>query len=107
MEILDDPDREFIITDFLKLEVLPKPCFFGNHDEIEFMRTYIENAALHVPSTAFITAQAIALACRYGLSAIDALHAEAAIEAKADEFITIEKPTKPLSRIQEILVKSL
>jgi hypothetical protein len=38
---------------------------------------------------------------------MDALHAETAIEAKADEFITIEKPTRPLSRILEVKVVSL
>ena len=27
MEILDDPDREFIVSDYLKLEVIPKPTF--------------------------------------------------------------------------------
>jgi predicted nucleic acid-binding protein len=107
MEIIDDPDREFIVSDYLKLEVMPKPTFFKNNDEIQFMQTFIDNASWQVNATPSITSQAIALACRYGLSAMDALHAETAIEAKADVFFTIEKPTRPLSRIQEIKVISL
>jgi predicted nucleic acid-binding protein len=107
MEIIDDPDREFIVSDYLKLEVIPKPTFFQLYEEVQFMEDFIESASLEVKSTPSITTQAIELACRYGLSAMDALHAETAIEAKADEFITIEKPTKPLSRILEIKVVSL
>jgi len=107
MEIIEDPDREFIVSDFLKLEVIPKPTFHGFHEEVQFMQTFIDSASLQVRATPSITTQAIALACRYGLSAMDALHAETAIEAKADVFFTIEKPTRPLSRIQEIKVVSL
>jgi len=107
MEIIDDPGREFIVSDYLKLEVIPKPTFFENHEEVQFMQAFIDNASWQVNATSSITTQAIALACRYGLSAMDALHAETAMEAKADEFITIEKPTRPLSRILEIKVISL
>lgn len=107
MEIIEDPDREFIVSDYLKLEVIPKPTFHGFHEEVQFMQTFIDSASLQVIGTPSITTQAIALACRYGLSAMDALHAETAIEAKADVFFTIEKPTKPLSRILEIKVVSL
>ena len=106
MEIIEDPDREFIVSDYLKLEVIPKPTFHGFHEEVQFMQTFIDSASLQVRATPSITTQAIAMACRYGLSAMDALHAETAIEAKADEFITIEKPTRPLSRILEIKVVS-
>ncbi len=107
MEIIEDLDREFIISDYLKLEVIPKPTFHGFHEEVQFMETFIDSASIQVKATPSTTTQAIGLACRYGLSAMDALHAETAIEAKADVFFTIEKPTKPLSRVQEINVVSI
>lgn len=107
MAIIEDPDREFIVSDYLKLEVIPKPTFHGFHEEVEFMQTFIDSASLQVRATPLITTQAISLACRYGLSAMDALHAETAIEANADVFFTLEKPTRPLSRIIEIRVVSL
>jgi predicted nucleic acid-binding protein len=107
MEIIEDIDREFIISDYLKLEVIPKPTFHGLHEEVQFMQTFIDSASIQVRATSSTTNQAIGLACQYGLSAMDALHAETAIEAKADVFFTIEKPTKPLSRVQEIKVVSI
>ena len=33
MEILDDPDREFVSSDFTRLEVLPMPVYHGRADE--------------------------------------------------------------------------
>ena len=40
-------------------------------------------------------------------SGMDALHVAAAIEAKADELVTTEKPTKPMHRVKEVKVVSL
>lgn len=105
MEIIDDPEREFIVSDYLKLEVIPKPTFFQYHEEVMFMQTFINNASMEFSGTPFTTSRALTLACQYGLNAIDALHAEVAIEAEANVLITIEKSTKPLYRIQEIQVK--
>jgi predicted nucleic acid-binding protein len=47
------------------------------------------------------------LAIRYGLSAIDALHIAVALQGVADEFITTEKPTKPLHRVPGIKIISI
>lgn len=105
MEIIEDPDRDFIVSDYLKLEVIPKPTFYQHHEEVLFMQSFIDSASLN--ASPLITAQAIELACRYGLSAIDSLHAEAAIEAKADVLITVEKPNKPLYRVQEIRIEPI
>ena len=46
IEILDDPDREFVVSDYLKLEVIPKPTFHGFHEEVQFMQTFIDNASI-------------------------------------------------------------
>jgi hypothetical protein len=107
LQILDDPERQFIASDYLKLEVIPKPKFYRRDEEVQFMEAFFESASLHVRSTPLITAQAIDLACRYDLHPLDALHAGTAIESKADEFITLEKRTKPICQIREIVVKSL
>ncbi len=39
-EILDDPDREFAASLFLKLEVLPKAMYHKNLAEVEFYETF-------------------------------------------------------------------
>ncbi len=60
-----------------------------------------------VDATGSVTQHALFLASKYNLSAMDALHAAAAIQAKADEFVTLEKPDKPLCKIEELRVVSL
>jgi hypothetical protein len=42
-----------------------------------------------------------------GLAALDALHLAAAVSTGAEEFITTEKPGKPLYRATDIRVRSI
>lgn len=107
MEVLDDPERELVVSDYLRLEVLPKPTFNKNNEEIEFMKAVLENAATHVPFSPELTELAVNLASKYDMTPIDALHISAAIKAKADELITFEKKTKPMCQVKEIKVISL
>jgi predicted nucleic acid-binding protein len=107
MQILDDPNRDFIVTDYLKLEVIPQPTFHRRNEEIQFMQTFLDSASLYLEPTSLITDQAIILACKYSLGAMDALHTGAALVSKADALITLEKPEKPLCQVKEIKVVSL
>ncbi len=50
---------------------------------------------------------AIEMSSKYDMTPIDALHIGAAAIAGVDEFITLEKPTKPICRVQEIKVESI
>ncbi|MEJ5367968.1 MAG: PIN domain-containing protein [Bryobacteraceae bacterium] len=104
--ILLDEERHLLVSDLLRLEVLPKPKFHRRFEEEQFM---LEILALgeDVDATGSVTRHALSLASKYNLSAIDALHAAAAIQAKADEFVTLEKPDKPLCKITELRVVSL
>lgn len=38
LTVLNDPAREFVASDYLMLETLPKATFFGNQREREFLR---------------------------------------------------------------------
>lgn len=44
---------------------------------------------------------------QFGLAAMDALLITAALKAKADVFVTSERPTKPIFRVDAIEVVSL
>lgn len=99
--LIDDPDREFVVTDFLKLELLPKPTFHNEAEEVDFYKAFFSNAAVTLDTTPVKTANALTLACSYGLSAVDAIHLQTAIDANVNEFVTTEKPTKPYFRIQQ------
>lgn len=105
--IIDDSEREFIVSNYLRLEVMPKPRFHRRQDELEFMETFFENASEEVDSTPTLTLQAVEIASKHDLHPLDALHASVALQAEADEFITLEKDTKPLFRVDNLTVKSL
>jgi hypothetical protein len=103
---LDDPDREFVVSDFLRLETLPKPVFHRRAEEAQFMQAIFESAE-SVPTSEKLVQSAIRLASAYDLTPMDALHASAAVQAEVDVLLTLEKPTKPLCRLEEIQVQSL
>lgn len=107
MLILDDADRAFVISDFIRLETVPKPTFLKKPDEVAFMEKIFARAAVIVESSSALTAQAVKMACKYNLAPVDALHISAALTAKVDEFITSEKSTKPLFSVTELQVTSL
>ena len=97
--VIDDPDREFVASDFLKLELLPKPTCNKQEESIAFYNEYLSVVSKMLKTTPETTARAFDLACKHGLGAVDAIHFQTAIEADATEFITTEKPTKPYFKI--------
>ena len=105
-KLLDDPKRTLVVSDFLRLEVLPKPTYHKRKEEIKFMELVLDSAE-KLETTNNIVLTAIKLASKYDLTPIDALHAGAAFVGEVDEFITLEKPDKPLCQVKEIKVISL
>ncbi|MDM8557288.1 PIN domain-containing protein [Candidatus Parabeggiatoa sp. HSG14] len=100
--IVAAPDRKFVVSDLLKLELLPKARFHKQSKEIAFYEDFFKSATLSIEINSALVEKAIALASEYDLAPCDALHLSAAIEAKVDEFITTEKPTKPFFRVQKL-----
>ncbi|MGB6294707.1 MAG: hypothetical protein WBF90_00825 [Rivularia sp. (in: cyanobacteria)] len=47
------------------------------------------------------------IGCEYGLAAMDALHIAPALSLDVEEFITTEKPTKPMFRVSGIQIISI
>jgi predicted nucleic acid-binding protein len=105
--VIEDANRHFYISQLSRLELLPKARFFKQHDEIEFYETHFARAVANTPLTRGLGARAEQLAARYGLAAIDALHLAAAIHHGVEEFITTEKPDKPMFRVRELKVTAL
>ena len=107
MKILDDPDREFVASPFLKLEVLPKAVYEKRQTEVEFYETFFNAVTFWAESGNEITKNAYIEACKFGLNAMDALHVAAAISAGAEELITTEKPEKSIHRVDAINILSI
>jgi len=107
MRVLDDPARALVVSDFLRLEVLPKPIFTRHQDEVDFMLSVLEDGVENVPASPVLTTKAVELAAKYDMTPIDALHVSAAMMAEVDELVTLEADTKPMCRVQEIKVTSI
>ncbi len=107
LDVLDDPNRTLVVSDYLRLEVLPKPRFHHKEEEIEFMEAVFENASENVATSDKLTGKAVELASRYDMTPIDALHVGAAVIAGVDELVTMEKSTKPMCRVTEVRVVSV
>jgi hypothetical protein len=71
------------------------------------MEAFLESAQDNVPTSPAITGKAIQFAGCYDIHPMDALHLSAALHAEADEFVTLEKPEKPMFRVHELKVISL
>src|ERR1044072_1517683 len=74
LEILDDPNREFVSSVFLKLEILHKAVYYGNEAEAEFYKTFFDVVTHWADTLDQITQEAFKEACNSGLAAMDALH---------------------------------
>jgi len=107
MGILGDDTRSLVVSEFVELEVLPKSTYNHRNEEPQFMQEAINAAADNVSWSSNLTTQAMELAKRHGLSAVDAIHANAALIAAVDELATGERPTKSLCRVTEVKVVSI
>jgi predicted nucleic acid-binding protein len=104
--LLADESRNFLTSDAVKLELLPKPTFEKRRAELEYYNDYFKGIVSESLNDE-LGVEALALAKKYGLAAMDALHLTSAIRQGADEFITSELPGKPMFRVKELRVVSL
>jgi predicted nucleic acid-binding protein len=107
MELLNDPERLFVSSDFVQLEVLLKAVDFRHTAEASFYRAYFASVTEMVPVSQALVAQASEQAQQAGLAAMDALHVAAARAGEATEFMTVEHPRKSLFRMEGLTVRTL
>lgn len=107
LPFLEDPNREFITSEFVRLEVLPKPVCFRRDAEVEFYNAFFNLNSRTVPISTTLITTAMEEACKHGLNAIDAIHLACAVLGGAEELITSEKPSKPIHRTNLVKVISI
>ncbi len=107
LDIIEDVSREFVISDFLRLELLPKAIYHRQTGEVAFYELYFSNAKEHVSTSKKLFKLAFDEAKTFGLNAADALHIAAAKAKGCEEFYTTEDKKKPLFRVKGIKVISL
>jgi hypothetical protein len=100
-------DPDFCASDFVRLEVLPKPFPFRLQAEGDFYEAYFALVTEMVEASPTRVRQAYAAAQQVGLAGMDALHIAAAKATGAEEFITTERPTTALFRVTGMTITSL
>lgn len=107
LSILDDPERSFASSAFVRLEVLPKALFHLKADESDFYEEFFRRVRNWAPLGRDLMEDALKVATEAGLSALDALHVAAALAVGADELVTNEKPGKPIYRVRGIAIRTI
>ena len=107
MAILDDPDREFAASPFVRLEVLPQAVFNKREAEVAFYETFFQAVTTWATDLPAIADAGYREASSYGVEAMDALHVAAAASVGAAELITTEKPTRAIHRAQSVKVVTI
>jgi hypothetical protein len=87
--------------------VVHKKVYNRQIKETEFYKTFFNTVTYWAPDLNTIIRDAHQIGCQYGLAAMNALHLAAALLIGADEFITTEKPTKPMFRVSGINIISI
>ncbi|HEV2210367.1 MAG TPA: type II toxin-antitoxin system VapC family toxin [Verrucomicrobiae bacterium] len=105
--LLEDAEREFVAATFLKLELLPQPTFHKRKAELEFLQAFFERVTEWRQADEVLVTAALTEAKSVPLSAVDAIHVAAAKALMCDEFITAEKPGKPLHKVKNLKVRFL
>ena len=107
LTILSDDTRQFFSSQLVRLELLPKPKFEKRQKELNFYQAHFDEVQAFEPLSEELGHEAEKLAARYGLAGPDALQIAAAIRQGVEEFVTSEKPGKPMFRVKELRVISL
>jgi predicted nucleic acid-binding protein len=105
--LLDDPSREYVSSPYVQLETMPQAIFNKQVDEAQFYNDFFDAVDYWVKASKGLMDEAYTVACDFGLTAVDALHIAAALSVRADEFITAERPTSPLSRVRGVQILSI
>lgn len=103
LEVLSDPDFEFVTSPYVYLEVMPRAVFQRRKLEETFYDVYFR-AAVFVRDLEKIYRLAVEEASRSGVGAMDALHVAAAALSEAELFITTEQPRKSVHRTSLVRV---
>ena len=106
LSVLDDPERVLVVSDPVRLEALPKARYHKQQQEVEFYEAVFSQAE-NIAWDESALRQAHTIAERHGVAAMDAIHVAHALAAGVDEFVSAEKPSKPLFRVQTIAMRSI
>jgi predicted nucleic acid-binding protein len=107
MAVLDDPERSFASSAFVRLEVLPKALRHRREAEARFYDTFFQSVSAWATIVEPLVTEAFSQAQASDLHAMDALHVAAALSMGAEEFVTSERAEKPINKVTSIAVRTI
>jgi len=107
LAVFNDPERVFVSSEFVHMEVFPKAIYYKRQPEVGFYEDFFAGITQIIPISASLAHLAYTEACQAGLSGLDALHIAAAKLSEAEEFITPERAIKPLFRVTGIVITTM
>jgi predicted nucleic acid-binding protein len=106
-ELIEDPQREFVASVFLRLEILPKATYLRRDTEVDFYQRYFARVVAWANPSEELLRLAEDEAARSGLNALDALHVASAVMLAADQLVTTEGLRKPIHRATSVRVTAI
>jgi hypothetical protein len=91
LALMNDPARVFLTSNFVRLEVLPKPFYFHWQAEVDFYKADVALVTEIVGASSALVGRAYAEAQQVGLAGMDAPHIAAAKASGVEGCITTER----------------
>jgi predicted nucleic acid-binding protein len=105
LRVSEDPRRQLLTSVFVRLEVYPKTAFHLYPLQRAFLNEFFMDPSLEwARDLNGLVHLAVSESERYGLAAMDALRVAAALLLSGDEFVTTEKPGRPIYQVDSLSV---
>lgn len=105
--ILSDTSREFVSSDWVRLEVLPNALYFQRKTELSFYELFFGRVRIWAAFEPDLLQKAMEEATASGLSAADAIHVVLAATTGCEELVTTEKQTSAIHRTGRVRIVSI
>ena len=90
--VLDDPEREFASSDFVRLEAIGHTMREGYVEQLHYYLEFFKGVSFWATDLKAVVDKAIGECMSTPIDSMDALQVAAAVLVGADELVTTEKP---------------
>jgi predicted nucleic acid-binding protein len=104
IEMLCDPEREFVASPLVRMELLP---LAQNPNEVAFYETYFKQVSIWTAIEPHLLTTAIEEVRQSKVGPLDAIQLVLAAAAGCHEFVTGDKPGAPIFSTQRVQVVGL
>lgn len=101
--LLCDPDREFVSSEFVRLELLARAVPI----ETQFYETYFRQVAIWASMEPYLWTTAVSESRATGVTPLDALHVVLAATTGCDELVTTQASGAAIYKTKRITVVGL